>query len=172
MLDGMFSFCILDKEKNKIVLVRDRAGKKPLYIYKKDNCFLFSSELNAIKVAIDSVSINEDAIEAYLRCGFFYAQFTPYNDIETIQAGMMYEIHLETLDTKKRHYFNLMDFYQEKSNVTIEQSLMMCDEQLHKSVRNRLISSIEVGAFLSGGIDSSLIVALLRNIQKILKRLQ
>ena len=47
----MFSFCILDKEKNKIVLVRDRAGKKPLYIYKKDNCFLFSS-VGAIKTLL------------------------------------------------------------------------------------------------------------------------
>ena len=71
LLDGMFAFCILDIKQNKIILGRDRAGKKPLYIYQKNEIIVFSSELNALKIRIKNLYINEDAIDSYLRCGFF-----------------------------------------------------------------------------------------------------
>jgi len=70
-IDGMFAFAILDKQRNKLFLARDRSGKKPLYIYKDLKSLLFASELNAIKAGVSSLEINEDAISSYLRSGFF-----------------------------------------------------------------------------------------------------
>lgn len=70
-LDGMFAFAILDKVENKLILSRDRAGKKPLYLYTDNDSIFFASELNAINKSVERLKINEVAIEAYLRCGFF-----------------------------------------------------------------------------------------------------
>jgi len=78
MLDGMFAFAVLDKNQNKIILARDRAGKKPLYIYKNFSSVLFASELNSINTTVKDLTINEDAISSYLRTGFFYKKYTPY----------------------------------------------------------------------------------------------
>lgn len=170
LLDGMFAFCILDKKKRQLTLARDRAGKKPLYIYKKDNQLFFASELNTIKTSIPALSINDKAIASYLQCGFFHTEFTPYQDVKTLASGMSYEINLDTLIITKTNYFNIMDFYQKKSNRSFESAVTTCDQILHKSIQNRLISSdLDVGAFLSGGIDSSLIVAIASQYRKKIK---
>jgi len=161
MCDGMFAFCIVNNETNKLFLARDRAGKKPLYIYKDDDSLLFASELNAIKAGVKNLKINEEAINAYLRCGFFYDKYTPYKNVQVVHAGSYYEIDIESLDINKNKYFDIKSFYNSPSNLSFEDAKTKVDDILHKSVKNRLLSSdLEVGAFLSGGIDSSLIVAI------------
>ncbi len=160
-IDGMFAFAVLDKEQNKIFLARDRSGKKPLYIYKDNNSVLFSSELNGIKVGVDLLKIDENAIYSYLRSGFFFKDNTPYKNVEEVLAGTYYEINLNNLEIVKNKYFDILDCYNKKSNLSFQDSLSKLDNLLHKSVKDRLLSSdLEVGAFLSGGIDSSLVVAL------------
>ena len=170
MLDGMFAFAIFDKESNEIVLARDRTGKKPLYIYKNDSSLLFASELNSIKAVAKDLVINEDAINSYLRTGFFFKQYTPYKNIEEVEAGYVYTIDVASLVFKKNRYFNLKSFYLKQETLTLHESIGEVDRLLDKSVRDRLFSSdIEVGAFLSGGIDSGLIVAMASKYQKNLK---
>jgi len=71
MCDGMFAFVILNKVNNKLILARDRVGKKPLYLYIKAKQVFFASELNALLHSLPNLSIDEDAISAYLRSGFF-----------------------------------------------------------------------------------------------------
>ncbi|MCD4756686.1 MAG: asparagine synthase (glutamine-hydrolyzing) [Arcobacteraceae bacterium] len=160
MIDGMFAFCILNKKEKKLFLARDRAGKKPLYIYKKDNKLLFASELNAIKSSVE-LKVNEEYISSYLRTGFFYKKYTPYRDVIEAEAGYFYYIDINTLQIESKQYFNMFDFYQKKSLLSFEESVNKVDSLLHKSVKDRLLSSdLEVGAFLSGGIDSSLVVAI------------
>ena len=159
-IDGMFAFAILDKKQNKIFLARDRAGKKPLYIYKKDNSIVFASELNSLKASIDHLSIDEDAIYSYLRAGFFFKEHTPYKNVEDMLGGYCYEIDLETLDIVKTKYFDLLDYSVSSEQKSLDVLLNELDGVLDRSVKNRLLSSdLEVGAFLSGGIDSSLVVA-------------
>ena len=96
-LDGMFAFCILNKETNQFILARDRAGKKPLYLYQDENSLFFASELNAIKAGIRNLQVDETAVESYLRCGFFFQEFTAYRNVQNILNGRIYivESHLQ-----------------------------------------------------------------------------
>jgi len=159
-IDGMFAFAILDKEKNSLFFARDRAGKKPLYFYKKGSKFFFASELNTIKKQFD-LAVDEEAIASYIRCGFFFGSHTPYKDIIEAKAGCFYELDIDSLTLKKERYFFLKEFYKKQKIVDEQDALRLIDEALHKSVKDRLLSSdLDVGAFLSGGIDSSLIVAI------------
>lgn len=84
MIDGMFAFCILDKKNNKLIMARDRAGKKPLYLYTCNNSLLFASELNAIKAGIENIEIDENEIYSYLRNGFFFKTTTPYKNVSQL----------------------------------------------------------------------------------------
>ena len=161
ILDGMFAFCILDKNTNKLILARDRAGKKPLYFYKDSDSLLFASELNAIKAGIPNIDINEDEIFSYIRNGFFFKTTTPYKNVSELEVGSIYEININCLKIKQEKYFDILDFYKKDKIFDFEDAKNELDKILHRSVKDRLISSdLEVGAFLSGGIDSSLIVAI------------
>jgi len=161
MIDGMFAFSILDKKTNKLIMARDRAGKKPLYIYNDYAKFMFASELNAIKSGIANLNIDEDEIYSYLRNGFFYKTTTPYKNVFGLEAGYVYELNIDSLDFKKEKYFDILDFYKKDKITDFVYAKDTLDNILHKSVKSRITSSdLEVGAFLSGGIDSSLIVAI------------
>lgn len=161
MLDGMFAFAILNKRDNTLILSRDRAGKKPLYLYQENQQLLFASELNVIKATIEKLAINEESIQAYLRCGFFYKDNTPYHKVCLLEPGCVYEIDISSLHVKKSSYFNIEKIYQEKFIGTFNDASEQLDRIIHQSIKDRLLASdVEVGAFLSGGIDSSLIVAI------------
>lgn len=169
-LDGMFAFCIYDRGKNQFILAKDRAGKKPLYLYKDSDSILFTSELNAIKTGINNLQINEVAIESYLRNGLFFCGNTPYQNVLNIKAGYFYVIEIDTLNISSTKYFDILDYYNKPMSLSFQDSLNQVDSLLHKSIKNRLESSdLEVGAFLSGGIDSSLVVAIASQYQDNLK---
>ena len=169
-IDGMFAFAILDKKSNKLFMARDRSGKKPLYFYKDEESLFFASELNSIKAGVQDLEINEEAIASYLRNGFFFNKFTAYENVEELLAGYSYEVDLDTLEITKHNYFNILNFYNKKSTLSFDDSLEKLDNLLHKSVKDRLLSSdLEVGAFLSGGIDSSLVVAIASEYKENLK---
>jgi len=161
MVDGMFAFSILEKKTNKLIMARDRAGKKPLYIYNDYVNFMFASELNAIKSGVVNLSIDEEEIYSYLRNGLFYKTTTPYKNVFELEAGYVYEVDIDSLDFKKEKYFDILDFYKKDKITDFIYAKNTLDGILHKSVKSRITSSeLEVGAFLSGGIDSSLIVAI------------
>ena len=160
-MDGMFAFSIFNKAKNEVYLGRDRSGKKPLYYYKKSDLLFFASELNSIKVGVDNLVIDDDEIYSYIRNGFFYKNKTPYQDVFEVDPGYVYKINLNDLSIKKRSFFNYLNYYKKTKISDIDVALEKVDECLHRSIKDRLLSSdLEVGAFLSGGIDSSLIVAI------------
>ena len=170
MIDGMFAFAIYDSDNSKVTIARDRIGKKPLYIYTNGSDLMFSSELIGIKAAIKDLDINEEAVSSYLRTGFFFRHHTPYSDIEEVEAGSVYEIDIKDLSITKNRFFNLKKFYNCQSDKTLTESVKQLDYLLDKSIKDRLVSSdIEVGAFLSGGIDSGLIVAIASKYQEQLK---
>jgi len=160
MLDGMFAFSLLNKKTNTLFLARDRSGKKPLYYYQEGNQFLFASELNAISSAVD-LCVNEEHISEYLRLGFFYQEHTPYQKVKEFPSASygIYDISRSQLEI--RPYWSIDTAYDTPSNMSFEKSLDRVDELLHLGVKRRLESSdLEVGAFLSGGIDSGLITAI------------
>jgi asparagine synthase (glutamine-hydrolysing) len=151
-IDGMFAFAIFNVKTNTLFLARDRSGKKPLFYYKKNKNFGFASELNVFKFL--NLQIDNEEIELFLSTGFCSS---PYKEIKEFPAGSYAYVDLNTLKIKIEKYFDIYEFYtKEKIDLNLEE----LDYLLIKSVKDRLLSSdVEVGAFLSGGIDSGLVVA-------------
>lgn len=169
LLDGMFAFCIYDKLNNQLILARDRAGKKPLYYYQEKQFFIFASELNAIK-AITPLTISDDAINCYLRTGYVWRPHTAYNDVYELDAGVYLIISLENLNKKIYSYFNLLDHYNNKNEASFQQTLHELERRLKQSIHNRIVASdVDVGVFLSGGIDSNLIAAMASEVRPNIK---
>ncbi len=160
-LDGMFAFCIYDRSHHTLILARDRAGKKPLYYSQMNGSFLFASELNSIK-NITQLEINEDAIQCYLRAGFIYKSYTPYKNVHKLEGGTFLVVNIDTLQTKTQKYYDILQSYTDKTpQAKFTDVLHETEEKIKKSVSDRLLSSdVEVGAFLSGGIDSNIVVAM------------
>lgn len=167
-IDGMFAIALLNKKSNTLYLIRDRVGKKPLYYYFDNKRFLFASEIRAIYHTIKP-KINENEIYNYLRVGYFFKS-TIYQNVKPLTSGTILKINLKTLKIKEEKYFNLFNLYKQTQNISLKDAIKKVDTLLHKSIKQRLLSSdLEVGAFLSSGIDSSLICAIASNYTKKLK---
>lgn len=164
-LDGMFAFAILDKRINHIFIARDRFGKKPLY-YSLDNGFLaFASELSALRKHPKAVkSIDDLGLRKYFAYGFIPAPFTLYKDTHKLPGGhwLLYDYKQQTC--RIQQYWK---YESEPDDAIIHKSEKLLCEELRtlvtQAVRKRLISDVPLGFFLSGGIDSSIIVATAAN---------
>jgi asparagine synthase (glutamine-hydrolysing) len=156
----MFAFAIYDKLEKTLFLARDRAGKKPLYFYNDGSKFFFSSELNCIKNTL-SVEINNENFLHYFHLGFFYKDFTPYKNVNKLEAGSYAIINCNTLDVSIKKWWNAHDFYLKNNNDSFNQALEKTNSYLREGVKRRIVSSdLEVGCFLSGGIDSGLVTSI------------
>jgi asparagine synthase (glutamine-hydrolysing) len=159
-IDGMFAFVIYDKIKNQLFIVRDRAGKKPFYYFFDHKKFLFASELNCLKT-MTQFEVEENHILQYLRLGSFYRQFTPYKNVTELRAGTFLVVDCNSLSIKEENWWNIHHFYQKQNTDSFNESLQNTDDLLHIAVKRRLESSdLEVGCFLSGGIDSGLVTSI------------
>ncbi|HMJ46677.1 MAG TPA: asparagine synthase (glutamine-hydrolyzing), partial [Ferruginibacter sp.] len=159
-LDGMFVLAIYDAIERKLFIARDRAGKKPLHIFNDGHKIVFASELNALKQLLP-LEFNQDNFYHYTRFGTFYRTLTPYKNVSELAAGSFLEINCTTLEVREKRWWDIGDFYRLPNNDTLEQSLEKNDAFLTAAVKRRLESSdLEVGCFLSGGIDSGLVTAI------------
>jgi asparagine synthase (glutamine-hydrolysing) len=167
--DGMFALAIYDRKNNQLFLARDRAGKKPLYYYYDHTSFVFASELNALKHQLP-LTINDDNIVQYIRMGYFYRSNSPYNDVYELPAGSFATVSLSNPTPKVEKWWNIHSFYQHSVNDDFDTALNKTDHFLHAAVKRRVESSdLEVGSFLSGGIDSGLITAIAKQYNSSLK---
>lgn len=158
-IDGMFVFAWLDKKRDKIYLARDRAGKKPLYFSPSNDSLIFASELNAIS-KLAPVQLSQPQISKFIYTGFFFEDETPYSNVQELKLGSYLEIDIHSVKYKLHQWWDIMSYHNENKITDLDEALDLADSALIKSVRNRLDSSdLEVGAFLSGGIDSGLITA-------------
>lgn len=159
-LDGMFAFALYDRVEKKLFIARDRAGKKPLYYYRDNEKIVFASELNCLKGLLP-LQMENDNLFHYLRLGSFYKQLTPYKKVLELNAGSYLMIDATTMDIRETRWWNINSFYQLKNKDELQDSLQKLDELLHTAVKRRVESSdLEVGSFLSGGIDSGLVTAI------------
>ncbi|HEX8559468.1 MAG TPA: asparagine synthase (glutamine-hydrolyzing) [Pyrinomonadaceae bacterium] len=158
-LRGMFAFAIWDERRRELFVARDRVGKKPLLYAKTPGAFVFGSEFSALLLhpAVGR-EINRAAIDDYLTFMYVPAPHTAYRDIRKLEPG-----HSLTLGAdggmKIERYWE-PDF-SKKISVTEEEAGERALELLRDAVRVRLMSEVPLGAFLSGGIDSSAVVALM-----------
>lgn len=169
---GMFAIALWDRQEMTMSLARDRLGEKPLFFGWLDGTFVFGSELKVLKAFEKKPRVHEEAVAQYLRYGYIPAPLTifegfekvlpgtflrfSYNDIKqrTVQAIQSYWTLEDAQEVGERRY-GAMDF---------EQKALLLEKELKASVQEQLVADVPVGALLSGGIDSSLVVALAQSV--------
>lgn len=167
--DGMFALAIYDQKRHELFLARDRAGKKPLYYYADGKKMLFSSELNALRNQLP-LEIDELAIEQYLHAAYFFREQTPYKNVKELPAGCYTIIKLDNPEVRVNRWWDIHRYYLQRSRDSFEEATDKIDKILHAAVKRRVESSdLEVGSFLSGGIDSGLVTAIAKNYNQSLK---
>lgn len=158
-INGMFSLAIWDKEKDIVLLARDRFGKKPLYYTFWNKTFLFSSEIKALLPLLDKKpKVNKMAFLQYLSFLSSLPPNTMFEGINKLQAGYYLIFDGKKIEIEK--YYDILDNIKPKKIKDINEALERIEGILIDSVRHRLVADVEVGSFLSGGIDSSLISAI------------
>ena len=158
--NGMFAFGLWDARRQRLVLARDRIGVKPLYYTVGSGRLVFGSTLKAITAFTDvSRELSREAIDLYFQMAYIPAPYSIYRDIYKIEPGTWLECSAGG-QMKTQRYWSLAP-RGVKPVSTISAAADRLEELLDSSVRYRLISDVSVGAFLSGGIDSSTVVALM-----------
>ena len=159
-LIGQFAFVIADYNKNHYFMARDRIGLKPLYFSISNQYLVFSSEFNALNASdLVNFSPNKEAYVSYLRHLAVPNGSTGNENIQKVQPGEFIVVDLEG-NLKKELYWDPFDYVTEK-DITRTEAVDRLDELLKSSVEYRKISDVEVGLYLSGGLDSTLIGSLL-----------
>lgn len=158
-LKGMFAFAIFDESKHQLLLARDRFGIKPLYYARQGKQLFFGSELKAIRAMNDFESkIRKASVGSFLANRYVADNFTMWEDIRQLGAGHFLLTDTQTLQTKVQSYWTLSTTI---SSAPKEVSAIF-HQGLRQSVSEHLLSDVPVGAFLSGGYDSSAMVALMQ----------
>lgn len=162
-LNGMFAFAIWDERSNKLFMARDRIGQKPLFYATNGRKFIFASEVKGI-LAEGSVNreIDFSAVHHYLSLRFIPAPQSMFMDIKKVPAGHYLTYHNGNIEIER--YWDL--YFSKKLKLKEEEYLECLDEQLMKTVESHLVSDVPVGSFLSGGMDTSMVVAMMGHILK------
>ena len=167
---GMFAFALWDRKKEELVLLRDRVGIKPLYWYYNNGLFIFGSELKSFHHHPGfKRSIDKKALATYLSFGYIPAPNSIFKDTFKLEPG-----HILTINSagniKIKEYWNVDEYYLEGSKTGVamyrnssseEEAVEELEEILKESFKYRMVADVPVGVFLSGGIDSSLVAAIL-----------
>ena len=159
---GMFAIAIFDAQRNRVFLIRDRAGVKPINFYYKEGVFAFSSEIKSFfELPNFKKEIDSDSVGAYFKYGYIPTPFSIFKYIEKIKPGFILELNLSDKSIKEQAYWNVFDYYNKpKLNISLSEAENEIERLIIQSCKLRLISDVPVGIFLSGGYDSSLITAI------------
>jgi asparagine synthase (glutamine-hydrolysing) len=168
---GMFSFAVLDRESNQLVLARDRMGEKPLYYGWVGTHFVFGSELKALQgFPFWSGEINRNALTLLLRHNYIPTPHSIYKNIYKLLPASFLRIDLAqakcgNLPTPDR-YWELEGCFDSDTTsvITADSASNMLDKLLHDVISEQMISDVPLGAFLSGGVDSSTVVAIMQQL--------
>ena len=163
-LNGMFAIVIFDKKKDKIFLIRDRVGVKPLYYYLKDGLFMFTSELKSFHQNNQfDKKLNLNALESYFQYGYIPEPQSIFFYAKKLKGGHYLEVDTKNISITEIKYWDPVNFLKkDKVNIDYPNVLNEVEKRLDKSFEYRMVSDVPVGIFLSGGYDSSLVAALLQ----------
>lgn len=169
---GMFAIALWDKETANLYLCRDRFGEKPIYYgwqrNKNSSVFLFGSELNALKVhPIFSGDIDRNSICLLLRHNYIPAPYSIYKNIFKLEPGCILSVSLMQTEPKILKYWDTVEIacslMAEPFAGSLDDAVSNLDALIKNSVRQQMIADVPLGAFLSGGVDSSLVVAMMQS---------
>lgn len=162
-LDGMFAFAVWNEKERTLLCARDHLGEKPLYYVHTRDCFAFASEVRAlVKAGVVQGTPDLRGIGYLLSQGSIPPPYTHVEGIHFLEPGSRLELRVETGILEKRRYWFIPMAPETEAIQDARLGTEIVHEALRRSVRSRLRADVPVGAFLSGGIDSSLVVALMR----------
>ncbi len=157
-LQGMFGLALWDKNRERLLLARDRAGEKPLYFTQLGDEFLFSSEIKAFQAhPAFKPSVNTEALTNYLALGYVPAPHSMFTGVEKLFPGERILIDRHNIQ-RERYWQPVMDTRQQ---VDYSDAVRRVREKLIEAVEMRLMSDVPIGAFLSGGVDSTAVVGIM-----------
>ena len=169
---GMFALAVYDRQEKVLKLARDRMGEKPLYYGRVNGSFVFASDLNAIK-AVDGFSnpIDEQVLQGYFINGYISAPYSIYKDIYKLEQGLILTIQEPFSEWTTEKYFDITETAVKGQDNPFDGSEKEAVDELEKLLKNaikgQMMADVPLGAFLSGGIDSTLVVSLMQSISDI-----
>ena len=160
MMEGMFAFVLFDKQSKVVSLVRDRFGEKPLFYYIDNKYVIFSSELKSIKKFFNNTNLNisKIGIQNYKYLGYIPAPYSIYEKTYKILPSQIVNIKNGRI-VDKLIYWNHSN---NSNNIKTQFNLDSIESSIEASVKKMMVADVDVGCFLSGGIDSSLIAAMMQ----------
>ena len=166
-LNGIFSLAIYDNQTGELVIARDPFGVKPLYLYQDDTCFAFASEIKAFtKIKSFEKTLDYAGILNYIHFLYSPAEKTPLKQVQKLLAGHYIKIKIqdwlaisEPIELTRYYDLPFTGIYSTKSE---EELINELDDLLFKAVKRQLLADVPLGFFLSGGLDSSAVVAMAR----------
>jgi asparagine synthase (glutamine-hydrolysing) len=171
LASGMFAIAVWDREEQCLTLARDRFGEKPLYYGWVDGALVFGSELKSLQQYPGfRGELESEVLERYLRFGCVGGQQCIFRDVFKLPPGSLLKVSLADIKSDKRpqpaQWWSAVDAARsacQSGSVSSEQALKNVEQALSASVKHQMAADVPLGAFLSGGVDSSLIVALMQN---------
>ena len=157
--NGMYAFSIYDKKKNCLLLTRDKVGKKPLYYFYDEDYFIWGSELNIFKIDLlkNKLKISNEALQNYFEVGYVPSPLSIFTQVKKLLPGEIVSIDVNS----KRIFTKKNSFIKNNSNL-VNNSY---EDTIIDSVNIRTMSDVPYGVFLSSGVDSTLVAAILKSLK-------
>jgi asparagine synthase (glutamine-hydrolysing) len=164
---GMFAFALWDRENRTLILARDRLGEKPLYYGWQGECFLFGSELKALRThPAFRADVDRDVLTLFLRHNYIPAPWSIYQGIHKLMPGCCLTLRAGRRETHVEAYWSLKDVAETGQRHFFaggdEEAINALEQALRRSIQSQMVADVPLGAFLSGGVDSSTVVALMQ----------
>ena len=162
---GMFAIAVVDLEENTLTLARDRLGEKPLYYGYSEQGLAFASELKSLRQwPAFKPEINRDSLTLYLRHNFIPAPHTIYTDYYKLMPASYIQVNLSypTKPVSLNYYWQQEDCFKDSLEGSVKELADQVEEKLDAIISEQMIADAPLGAFLSGGVDSSTVVALMQ----------
>jgi asparagine synthase (glutamine-hydrolysing) len=156
-LNGIFAFAFYDKKKGLLLIIRDKYGIKPLYYSLKNNKFIFSSEIRPIQKIVKS-DIDTEVLPVLLNLRYIPSPYTLHKDIKKLRPGhyLQFDLGKSILQYKEINY----DIYNYKySDISFPEAVSLYERYFSEAIERQLMADVDVGIFLSGGIDSALVAS-------------
>ncbi len=161
---GMFAFCIYDKQKDELFLARDRFGIKPLIYTFLDEQFIFSSELKPfLKSDIVSKKLSYESLNDYFKYGSVSQPKTMLEEVYQLMPGHTMTVKMDTSYEISKYYDYVSESNKLPKITSYEEGVKKVREELEVATKYHMVADVEVGAFLSGGVDSTAVVAMMKH---------
>ncbi|MGZ3806364.1 MAG: asparagine synthase (glutamine-hydrolyzing), partial [Pseudobdellovibrionaceae bacterium] len=171
-IEGMYAIALWDTQEKSLTLIRDRLGEKPLYYGRLQNNFAFASELKPfLSLFKKELTLSPEAVGDFFRRSCISGERSVFNEIQKLPPGHFVvfsnqELNGEKILPRPRKYWALRDLPLGSLKLTSEEAIQQLEARLQKAIQQQMMADVPLGAFLSGGVDSSLVVALMQSLNK------